>query len=316
MSNPFEKPGGELELKKTEESGKLEGEQISKEKAPEEKFLEEILKEKRNDYISGYREYCRTFGKMKKKDLKKFEEAIELARKYIKPGDSEILKDKGSPQYSEAVKRKENFIEKLVENRIEEKKAEAIYNTELKKAEYDRAKEELGKEWVAEGKEEAEIFQKLILEEREILNKAKVESWPPKEKGIFKKGLEWWMRRSSATRLLISTGLVTGVVAASGGFSAPAIPLFAGQRYLRGAAAILVGKLAGKGVDWVMEKRIKAKEAAALSELKEEFSVEKLKEIDKKYEKILEKTIGKRRKKLIFKAGVMAAAGLGTIIGL
>jgi len=64
------------------------------------------------------------------------------------------------------------------------------------------------------------------------------------------------------------------------------------------------------------KKNIKAKEETALSELKREFSLEKLKDVDKKYEKILEEIAGKRRKKLIVKAGVMAATGAGAAMGL
>lgn len=304
-----------------EEVAFLRAEEITRKLSEEEKEispqnLEKNLEEKRNVYIEADKEYREKFGKMKKKESAAFEEAIESARKYIKAEDIEILKDEKSPQYSEAVKRKEDFIEELTKKGIKKEKAEAIYNVELKKVEYDEAKKELGEKMLAEGKNEAEIFQKLILEEREVLNKAKIESWPPKEKNLFRKGLEWYMRKGTATRLLISTGLVTGVVAATGGFSAPAIALFAGQRYLKGAAAVLLGKLAGKGVDWVMEKNIRAKEEAALSKLKEEFSLENLEKVDKEYEKILEEVAGKRRTKLIVKAGVMAATGAGVAIGL
>ncbi len=315
------KPEQEEEKEKVEEVFEQEKEkkpEQEKEKAKEVPFedLEKNLEEKRNSYIEVYNDYRRAFGRMKKKELAVLEEAIEAAKKHIKAGDSEILKDEKSLQYSEAIKRKEDFINELTKGRMKKEKAELIYNAELKKAEYEKAKERLGRKMLVEGKEEAEIFQKLILEEREALNKAKIEAWPPKEKGIFKKCLEWWMRKGTATRLLISTSLVTGIVAVAGGFSAPAIALFAGQRYIRGAGAVLAGKLAGKGVDWAMEKNIKAKEEAALDELKRDFSLETLRDVDKKYERILEEIAGKRRKKLLVKAGVMAVAGAATAVGL
>ena len=333
MTNPFEKPPmpeGKPEVPPTEgekpdlttpEARQKEIERIFREEEkPEEeikeKSPEEILEERRNEYVAVDKEGRETLGKMKKKELKALEKTIEPARELIQAGDSEKLKSENEKEKRETEERKSKFIEQLKKVGLAQKKAEAVYEAELKKAEYDRAKEELGKKMLAEGKNEAEIFQKLVLEEREILNQAKIETWPPKEKGIFKKGLDWWMRRGTATRLLISTGLVTGVVAVAGGFSAPAIALFAGQRYLRGAGAVLVAKLTGKGVDWAMEKNIKAKEETALSELKREFSLEKLKDVDKKYEKILEEIAGKRRKKLIVKAGVMAATGAGAAMGL
>jgi len=300
-------------LQRTREEVKPE-EKIEKEKSREE--LEKELNEKRSAYASAYTEYRKTFGRMKEKDLAVFELTIKPVREYLKPGDSERLKSEDEKERKEAEERRDNFLNKLREAGLTQKKAEAIYEAELKEAEYDEAKKELGKKLTAEGIQSAEIFQKLVLKECEILNQAKIETWPPKEKNLFKKGLEWWMRRGTATRLLISTGLVTGVVAVAGGFSAPAIAMFSGYRYLRGAGAVLAGKLASKGVDWALSKSIKAKEEAALSKLETEFSVEKLKEVEKEYEKILEETAGRRRKKLIIKAGVMAAAGAGTAIGL
>jgi len=285
-----------------EEKEKLEKERekIKKEKEITLRDLEKILEEKRNAFIEADKKYGKIFGKMKKKELTKLKGSIEETKKEITP----------TPE------NKDEFIEKLKEKGIEEEKAKAIYEIELKKAEYNRAKIELGTKMQVEGISEAEVFKKLILEEREILNKAKIEAWPPKEKGILRKALDWWMRRGTATRLLISTALVTGVVALSGGFSAPAVALFAGHRFVRGLTAVLFGKITGKGVDWVAEKKIKAEEEKALSKLQKEFSLEKFEEVDKEYENLLEKVAGKRRKKLIIKAGVMTAAGAGAVIGL
>ena len=122
-----------------------------------------------------------------KEYLEAYESTIEKTReKYILAGDSERLKEKDK----EVEERRDKFIGELKERGIKEERAKATYEAELKKAEYDKAREELGERLSAEGKKEAEIFQKLVAEEKEILNQAKIETWPPKEKGIFKRGLD------------------------------------------------------------------------------------------------------------------------------
>ncbi len=166
------------------------------------------------------------------------------------------------------------------------------------------------------GVEKAEIFKKLILNERDLLNQAKIESWPPKEKNIFRKGMEWWMKRGTATRLLISTGLITGVVASVGGFGATAAATYAGYRFVRGFGSVMIAKLAGKGVDMAMSRGIEAKKEAAMEKLKTGFDLEKLKETEKELEKIFEETAKRERRKLLIKAAVSATAGAGAAIGM
>lgn len=167
-----------------------------------------------------------------------------------------------------------------------------------------------------QGIEKDEIYKRLILDEHDFLNQAKVETRLPKEKSIFRKGMELWMRRKTATRLLISTGLVTGVVAVASGFSAPAIAIFAGYRYLRGVGAILVGKLAGEGVDWAMSRGIQAEKEAALAQLRKGFEIKTLKETEKELQKILEQIAKKERRKFLIKGATMAAVGASSAIGV
>jgi hypothetical protein len=300
----------------------------TEEKEEGEKSQEELgidLNKARTDYAGAYKEYRNVFGKMKEKDLKGFEKTIEPARKFIVPGDSKLIKQGFKPGVMspkekqalyDAEGRKKNFIETLEAKGIKKDKAEAIYNTELKKAEYDKTKIELGKKLKEQGIGNAEIFKKLILDERDLLNQAKVESWPPKEKGIFRKGMEWYMKRSTATRLLISTGLVTGVVAGAGGFGAAAVATYAGYRFVRGFGSVMIGKLAGKGVDMAMSRGIEAKKEAAMEKLKSGFDLEKLKETEKELEKIFEETAKRERRKLLIKAAVSATAGAGAAIGM
>jgi len=296
------------ELKKTPEN----------EKSAEE--LRETLKSKRNFYVDAYADYKKTPGKIKGKNRLALEIFLggEYCKNIIKVGDIERMNSGNEQEKKEAEERKNEFCQKLINSlKINKEKAEVIYNTELKKKEYNQARVKLGEKLIVEGKTRAEICKELVLDEKDLLSQAKVEALPSKEKGIFKKGLEWYMRQGTATRLLISTGLVTGVVAITGGFSAPAMALFAGQRFIRGAVAVGVGYLAGKGVDLAWsEKSIRAKQEVALNDLKSGFSLDKLEKVDKEYEKILEETLSRKRKKLFLKVGVMAVAGAGTTMGL
>lgn len=283
-----------------------------------EKSLEEIqVDERRSVYTKSYTEYRQAFGGMKKKDLAGFEATIKLAREqYIQLGDSEKLKSELEEGKWEAGDRRSAFINELIEKGISVWNVEAIYNAELAKLEYENSKLELGKKMKKEGVADAEIFQELILNERERLNLAKVESWPPKERGIFRKGMEWYMKRGTVTRLLISTGLVTGVVASVGGFGAAAAATFAGYRFVRGFGSVMIGKFAGKGVDWVMSKGITAQKEAALENLKTGFDLNKLAETEKNLEKIFEETAKKEKRKLLIKGAVSIMAGAGTAIGI
>ena len=288
------------------------------------------LEKSRDGYVKSYTEYRQEFGGMKKKDLAEIEKTIEPARKFIKAGDNRLLDlDKKrnvhdriamSPEEKQALydaeTRKKDFVESLRNNGIEKEKAEAIYEAELKKAKYDAAKVEVGKKMKEGGATDAEIFKKLILDEKEALNKIKVESWPPKEKGILRKGMEWYMKRGTVTRLLISTGLVTGAVAGVGGFGAAAVATFAGYRFVRGFGSVMIGKLAGMGVDKIMSRGIEAQKEAALEKLKTGFDLTKLKNTEKELEKIFEENAKAERRKMLIKAGVSVVAGAGTAIGM
>ncbi|MBI4691841.1 MAG: hypothetical protein HY773_00105 [Candidatus Terrybacteria bacterium] len=290
-----------------------------KEIKEEVKTIEEVqidLSKSRGAYAVVYTEYRKAFGGLKKEDLQPLEKTIEPIRKWIQAGDSEKIKSEKEEEFLYAEERKNNFIKELARPGINKEEAEAIYEVELKKAEYDAAKVELGKKMAEQGIQPAEIFQKLVLSERELLNQVKVESWPPKEKGIFRKGMEWYMRRGTATRLLISTGLVTGAVAGVGGFGAAAAATYAGYRFVRGFGSVMVGKLAGNLAERMMSKTIASEKEAALNELQNNFSLDNLKNTDKNYQDILKKIGKMERRKVLAKGLISMAAGMGTAIGM
>ena len=322
-----------LDNKKVKEKPDLTTKKIPNLTTPEGRQEKLDLEKSRSGYVKSYTEYRQEFGGMKKKDLAEIEKTIEPARQFIKIGDSELLYYKKEnftvenfkktislkeekQAFYDAEGRKRDFVDLLRNEGIEKERAEVIYEAELKKAEYDAAKVEVGKKMKEGGATDAEIFKKLILDEKEALNKIKVESWPPKEKGIFRKGMEWYMKRGTITRLLISTGLVTGVVAGVGGFGAAAVATFAGYRFVRGFGSVMIGKLAGMGVDKIMSRGIEAQKEAALEKLKTGFDLTKLKNTEKELEKIFEENAKAERRKMLIKAGVSVVAGAGTAIGM
>jgi hypothetical protein len=297
------------------------------------------LQTAREAYINAYRQYQEAFkkpwysrlreiltktGREERRRRRSIEQKIESLRSNIQVGDSQKLEQ----GVEEAQKRRENFIEGLKQEGFSQKEAEAIYEVESKKMEYEEVKIGVGRELFkkkkgefmqqGKGEEEAEqlalayVFQELVVKEKETLLKAQIESWPPKEKGIFRKALDWYLRLGTGTRLLISTGLVTGIVAASGGFSAPAIALFAGYRFLRGLSVVALSKGVHHILGGILNKYwIRAREESALKKLREEFSLDKLREVEEEYQKVLEETAGRKRTATILKAAAtMAVVGL------
>ena len=123
---PPEKPAEGLEEKKIEivtpigarkrtpeeiEEYKRIREKIEREKEIKEKPPEEILEERRNEYVAVDKEGRETLGKMKKKELKALEKTIEPARELIQAGDSEKLKSENEKEKRETEERKSKFIE-------------------------------------------------------------------------------------------------------------------------------------------------------------------------------------------------------------
>ncbi|MDI6884671.1 MAG: hypothetical protein QMD00_06080, partial [Hadesarchaea archaeon] len=233
--------------------------EVKQEERPEEE-LEKELEERRKAYAEAYKQSREVLAKGKKeKELKELLEAYEPAikpvrEKHILTGDSEKLKQGDK----EAEERRKNFIEELKTRGIKEERASAIYEAELKKAEYEAVKVEAGKKMAEAGVEKAEIFKKLILNEHDLLNQAKVETWPPKEKNCFRKAMAWWLKKPTKTRLLYSTLALTGGLAAAGaiggigmlaGASMATIAKFGGLRFIRALAGATVGQFVAGGIE-------------------------------------------------------------------
>lgn len=173
-----------------------------------------------------------------------------------------------------------------------------------------------------------ELYSKIFLEEKQFLQNAKIEGWPPKEKSILRKGLDLWMRQGKYTRLLISTSLLTGVSIATGGLAAGGIgaaTLFAGSRYAKGLTSAFIAQGVGKGVDWAFSKifidKLKKEAEEAEEKSKEEFSkgeltMDSIEAIEMNRRQMSEKLEKSERTKILTKGTAMIIAGAGASIGL
>lgn len=296
----------------------------------EQKPEELKLIESRAGYVEAHKNYIQSeFAKNRQKDefaAENIQRGINIAyeKTQIKAEDAERLKipDNNSTEYQDVVKRRKEFINSLVEGSkdnlvISEHEAELMYNVELSKKKYEAEKIETGKKMKAEGKGQAEIFDKIVLREKQVLNNLMVESWPPQKKNTFRKGMEWWMKQNTATRLVISTALMTGVGMAVSGLTIPAAAIFAASRFAKGGIGAAVSQVAGKTADVAMKKFGSEKiKQEGIAEAKKNFDLDKLKEAEDRVQKAFNDATAKRKKELMFKAGIMMAAGVGTSIGL
>jgi hypothetical protein len=216
---------------------------------------------------------------------------------------------------------------------------------ELKKLEkeYDQMAVEFGKKMYAEkqaelkksGKTEEEqkaelarykaneIFTKIIVEEQGRLNALKAENLPPKEKGILRKSLDWYLKQPRWKKIAISTALSTaiigtfssGAIAAAGGIAA-----YAGVKYARGLAGSIIGQSAAKAYDLFFKEKSAKKRELQEKELQKLFTEESfdtsLAKNKKEYAEILEREKRAKRQRLITKAAITLAAGGLTSFGV
>lgn len=302
--------------------------------------LKERMKSERNAFIDIGKE-CKSKIEegLKGRKLKKLRKDIDslkaLAEQHganINPNDSKWMISGNTEEMEGAERRKKNYISELMSaGKINKEQAELIYRTECQKEVYKQAKKEYGKNKmekrveelvqggekieVAKQKVRAELFDELIVKESETIRKAELEHLPPEEKRFYNKVFSWYLRQNTATRLLISTGVVTGAVAFSGGFGTSSLAMFAGYRFLRGATAVLTGKLASAGVGWAMERRTTKKRGEREEEMKKTINFDDLGEIEKRYNEHLQEKKREDRRTLIAKATAGIVAGAGTAIG-
>ncbi len=171
-----------------------------------------------------------------------------------------------------------------------------------------------------------EVFNRVIVQEHEELNKLQVENLPPKEKGVVRKSLEWYMGLKPAwKKVAISSLLSTGAIVlfSSGAvvMTASTVAGIAGGRIARAAVGSFVGQGVSKAYDYFFKDHSAEERVAAEKELSEVFESNdalgmSFKETQKNYSEILEEEKKEKRARLIKKAVVGLAAGAGTSYGM
>lgn len=312
-------PPAEAEKKPEEETAVTAETEAARQKAEGEQKEQAELANKENqidltrqDYISQYQGYLKA---------NKNVGVIKSIRQKISGlfgGD----KDKDTMADHEACEYEAKMHE-AHEKYVSSKKEFAVKSCELKRAELEKTG--LSPEEVDAQMElflQKEIFDKLVVGEENLLFEAKASTFPPKEQGptkqLLSKALEKWSKLGTVKRTLITATLVTGVVAVGGGFSAPAVALFAGYRVARGLTAAATGMMVGKGIDklltWDIKRDMENKDKE-LDVKKNSMKVEDLESLSKEYRKQMEYKAKRERNKLLLKAGAMMAAGLGAAQG-
>ncbi len=256
------------------------------------------------------------------------------------------MKKRSVTQYpSVSLKRRldSSFLTRAVRGIFGSKVKDSELSEKLKndKAEYDKNKIAFGNKLIEEKRGELitkglseekiqaelaifkreEVFSKIILEEREKLDELNVESLPPKEKGVFKKGLDWYLKQPKWKKLAISTSLAVGVafyatpaaIVGAGG-----VGLYAGQRLIRSVIGGALGKGAGEAWGaYDSEEKIEKRREEEKLKLKTGFTFESLNDtlskMEEKYEDILAKEKSSKRARMIKKAAItMAVAGISS----
>ncbi len=295
-------------------------EEGEREEKPESENLKEEFEKKREAYKEALKEA--NVAEMKKdkklrkafKDREFFDGIVTDYAKHLKEleGAEEEKKEEVLKNIKEWEK---SVVENLKKKGFSEEQAKKILEAQMKKAEMRVWEGKVVETMKKEGKGLEEVF-KFFLANREWEQKLEIEQIPPREKSLLTKAFERYAKLPLGLRLAITTGIVTGAVALTGGFSAPALAVFAGYRYARGLGAVLAGKGVGLVVGRLGGKYIMRSHEKRLAELKTKITEENLELACQEYQKILQERLKKERILGISKLAVAVATGIGAGFGL
>lgn len=168
---------------------------------------------------------------------------------------------------------------------------------------------------------QTEIFNKIIINEQKELNALKAENLPPKEKSLLKKTLDWYMRQSKTTKILISVALTSGAIALvlpSSIAAAGGATTYLSGKLARSVIGGTVGQIAAKGYDVLVKDRTGKRRIERENSLKTNFNdaeFNDFSQIKKDYAGIVEQEATEKRNRLLHKAMVSVVAGGAASIG-
>jgi hypothetical protein len=163
-----------------------------------------------------------------------------------------------------------------------------------------------------------DIFDTVVIKEKEMMAQEKTSILPEKVKGILGKTLGWYTKLPKGVRMVLSTVIATGILVGTGKVAASGALAYGGYRLGRAAVSGLAGQLAvgAKNLFWNTDKDIakidkrfeKNKGEIAVGET---FDMKALQQMQAVLEQRLKQEKNARIKHLIVDAGIRLAVGYG-----
>ncbi|MDQ5949506.1 MAG: FecR protein [Patescibacteria group bacterium] len=199
----------------------------------------------------------------------------------------------------------------------------SLINQQIRKIEEKAMTGEITEEERSEALEmymKGELFDEIVVKERESLLALQAETLPAKQKGILSKALDSYLKLKPWQRTVISSALITGAIATTGAFASAGVAgTYLGTKIAKGVASVYVGKQVGAGVDSLLKKefnkdlnRIDRNARFDIADFDLENFDRALSYAEKSHEHKLKLEQSAKRVRLIMKGVVSLTAGLAT----
>lgn len=251
------------------------------------------LEEKRQKYIREYGEFI-----AEKKRKEKKPEILEKIKKELEISRLEYLRAKG------------NYTEILVTAKKQELQRAGLDSTDIKQG--------------LNNFLQTEIFESLVINEENILQKEKAAAWPPQEKSWLRKNYEKWDDLSLVKKVLFTSTVTTGLTVASSFFTGAevtalgltGISLFFSKTFLCSLGSDLTSGLVGLGVNNLLTEKIEREFTMETEQLRQELIFNGLEKISEKYHDLIEQRAKKGGLALLTSAATMVLSGRAFSFGL
>jgi hypothetical protein len=163
-----------------------------------------------------------------------------------------------------------------------------------------------------------DIFDTVVLKEKEMMAQEKTAILPEKVKGLLGKTLGWYTKLPKGVRMVLSTAIATGILVGTGHVAASGALAYGGYRLARAGISGLAGQLAvgTKNFFWNADKDVAKidknfeKNKGELGSV-EGFDMKALQQMQEVLETRLKQEKNARVKHLIVDAGIRLAVGYG-----
>ncbi|MFA7216474.1 MAG: hypothetical protein WC095_00610 [Candidatus Paceibacterota bacterium] len=155
---------------------------------------------------------------------------------------------------------------------------------------------------------------KALEQEMDKFNKVMESGRPPLEKGILSKTLEKWQKLHPATRIALSSTLVTAGAFAFGALPLAGVAAYGGYRVARAAAGAATSQFAGRALQNKFDKNNTKLKEGFLNKYGTDISEDNFAEKEKQARDFYESEKDKKKRQLLWKAGAMVGAGIGTSV--